>query len=74
MPTWNELQKKRQEAEDRLLDQERRQREADRRAAAANPPLPPPPPDPDAPTYAQQLEAWNQRVKAGQNAKHHLQD
>jgi hypothetical protein len=74
MPSWNDLQRKRQEADDRLRAEARRQAEADRLAAAQNPPRPAPPSDPNDPTYAERLRAWNLRVRAGQNAKHDLQD
>jgi len=74
MPTWNVIQKKRREADARLRALEQRQAEADRQAAAASPPRPAGPPDPTAPSYAEQLAAWNARVKAGEHKTHFTGD
>lgn len=38
MPTWNDIQKKRRDADDRLRAEEQRRAQADRLAAAASPP------------------------------------
>jgi hypothetical protein len=56
---------------DREEQRERdRQREEDRILAEQNPPKPAPPADPNAPSYAEQLKAWNERVKAGETKSH----
>ena len=59
MPAWNDDD-----------DERQRQREADRIASEKNPPKPVAPADPDAPTYAEWLKAWNENMKAGEQKSH----